>query len=168
MCFARRINSGFATSAFKPVSLLLYMDVLGTPETAQNQAQRIPAFCAATCWMWTFLIWCVLAKQLTLVKQRTSPAVFACRVCGLLCPQRRSRNGQTLWVTRDNGVPTVYNFFHVEKLRKFIKRLQNHEPLRKEVTTCLKEPGCKVFTLLLDSSSKWISTFILLEALQHM
>ena len=165
------------TENFEPRSFLLYTDILGTPETAQNQGQRLLSVCRDMLGDdITEVCWAIQSDNtpkasnvpavLNLRSLRCFAHILALGPTHLLHPVRRQRDRAPVWVMHENAVPEVYDF--CERLRAFIKHLDRHEELRKSLTVILRRHNSRIFKLPLDSSSKWNSTFFMLDTFTRM
>ena len=87
-----------------------------------------------------------------------------------LCfPVLRQNNGEQRLVAHENAIPEVYDLFvKVRKLVKaFMKKLGKEANLR-ELEMVQRRIGDNVLVPLLDSSSEWSSSFVMLQRIYRM
>ena len=157
---------------FKPVSLLLYADILGVPETAHNQAQRMIYVARELLGVdIADLCWSVqsdntgkaanIAGCLKLESLRCVAHILALGPRHLLHPVERTVQGVKRKQAHERAVKSVFDV--CEKIRAFVRHMKNHEQEGRRLVDIMKRLEDRVLQLDLDQTSKWDGTLEMLQ-----
>jgi hypothetical protein len=165
------------TAAFKPVTVLLYADILGVPETAQNQGQRMISVANSLLSRdITELCWANqsdntgkavnVAAALKLDGLRCVAHLLALGPRHLLHPVKRMVAGKQQNVAHERAQKDAYVL--CEKIRRFVKHMLNREQEVRQLHKICKQLGLAELDLILDNSSKWDATPQMLDRIVQL